>query len=258
MIVSINGGGDAAGAGGGINQISITAGGTVRTSIDANSVQGAPSFTEAFSRCGGPMTLVVDESGSIGSCHRRGARRCSPFRPGARRHTGQAPDRAVRLGVRRAGLVGLAPLLRHDPTGGRRSTARSDRRPAIEGQHQLGGRPVPDVLPGRRIDGSDHSGDRRVLHRRCADNGAPCPASDSGSASCSAARPRRPMAGLERLQVQPGGVQPGGLHRQQVPAQRPPRRCRRRQRHHPVVRLDRRPRRRLPHRHGARFLQPRA
>jgi hypothetical protein len=67
VIVSINGGGDAAGAGGGINQISITAGGTVRTSIDANSVQGAPSFTEAFSRCGGPMTLVVDESGSIGS-----------------------------------------------------------------------------------------------------------------------------------------------------------------------------------------------
>ena len=50
VIVSINGGGDAAGAGGGINQVSITAGGTVRTSIDANSVQGAPSFTEAFSR----------------------------------------------------------------------------------------------------------------------------------------------------------------------------------------------------------------
>ena len=53
-------------AGGGINQISITAGGTVRPSIDANSVQGAPSFTEAWSRCGGPMTPVVDESGSIG------------------------------------------------------------------------------------------------------------------------------------------------------------------------------------------------
>jgi hypothetical protein len=67
VIVSINGGGDSAGAGGGVNQISITAGGTVRTSIDANSVQGAPTFTEAFSRCGGPMTLVVDESNSIGS-----------------------------------------------------------------------------------------------------------------------------------------------------------------------------------------------
>jgi len=67
VIVSINGGGDAAGAGGGLNQISITAGGTVRQTIKANSVQGAPSFTEARSRCGGPMTLVVDESGSIGS-----------------------------------------------------------------------------------------------------------------------------------------------------------------------------------------------
>ena len=67
VIVSINGGGDADGAGGGINQVSITAGGTVRTTIDANSVQGAPSFTEAFSRCGGPMTLVVDESNSIGT-----------------------------------------------------------------------------------------------------------------------------------------------------------------------------------------------
>ena len=67
VVVSINGGGDAAGAGGGLNQISITAGGTVRQTIDANSVQGAPSFTEARSRCGGPMTLVVDESGSIGS-----------------------------------------------------------------------------------------------------------------------------------------------------------------------------------------------
>ncbi len=67
MIVSINGGGDAAGAGGGINQISITAGGTVRTEIAANSVQGAPSFVEARSRCGGPMTVVVDESNSIGS-----------------------------------------------------------------------------------------------------------------------------------------------------------------------------------------------
>lgn len=67
VIVSINGGGDSEGAGGGINQISITAGGTVRTTIDAKSVQGTPSFVEARSRCGGPITLVIDESGSIGS-----------------------------------------------------------------------------------------------------------------------------------------------------------------------------------------------
>ena len=67
VIVSINGGGDADGAGGGINQISITAGGTVRNVIDAKSLQGTPSFVEARSRCGGPITLVIDESGSIGS-----------------------------------------------------------------------------------------------------------------------------------------------------------------------------------------------
>jgi hypothetical protein len=67
VVVTINGGGDTPGAGGGINQISITAGGTTRTVIDANSIQGAPSFAEARSRCGGPMALVIDESNSIGS-----------------------------------------------------------------------------------------------------------------------------------------------------------------------------------------------
>ncbi len=67
VIVSITGGGKHAGAGGGINQISITAGGTVRSQIDASSVQGAPTFVEARSRCGGPMTVIVDESNSIGT-----------------------------------------------------------------------------------------------------------------------------------------------------------------------------------------------
>ncbi len=67
VVVTINGGGDDPGAGGGINQISITAGGTTRTVIDANSIQGAPSFAEARSRCGGPMALVIDESNSIGA-----------------------------------------------------------------------------------------------------------------------------------------------------------------------------------------------
>ena len=67
MIVSINGGGDSEGSGGGLNQISITAGGTSRSTIDANSTQGTPSFIEAISRCGGPVTLIVDESGSISS-----------------------------------------------------------------------------------------------------------------------------------------------------------------------------------------------
>jgi len=67
VVVTINGGGSSLGAGGGINQISITAGGAVRSTIDANSVQGAPTFTSVRSRCGGAITVVVDESNSIGS-----------------------------------------------------------------------------------------------------------------------------------------------------------------------------------------------
>lgn len=67
VVVTINGGGDAAGAGGGSNQISISAGGTNRTMIDGTSVQGAPTLIAARSRCGGPITLIVDESTSIGS-----------------------------------------------------------------------------------------------------------------------------------------------------------------------------------------------
>ena len=66
VVVTVNGGGSSAGAGGGTNQISITAGGTYRNQIPAASLQGAPSFIEARSKCGGPMTLVVDESNSIG------------------------------------------------------------------------------------------------------------------------------------------------------------------------------------------------
>jgi len=66
VVVTINGGGRVDGAGGGINQISITAGGTRRSEIDASSLQGAPSFVEARSRCGGAMVLIVDESNSIG------------------------------------------------------------------------------------------------------------------------------------------------------------------------------------------------
>ena len=66
VIVTIDGGGSSAGAGGGRNQISITAGGTSREDINAKSMLGAPSFVAAKSRCGGPITLVIDESGSIG------------------------------------------------------------------------------------------------------------------------------------------------------------------------------------------------
>lgn len=66
VIVTIDGGGSVADAGGGVNRISITAGGTTRRVIDGSSMVGAPSFVEARSLCGGPMSLLIDESNSIG------------------------------------------------------------------------------------------------------------------------------------------------------------------------------------------------
>lgn len=68
VVVTINGGGDAAGAGGGRNQISLSAGGTNRqTNLSTDDLSGAPTFTAARSRCGGNFGVVVDNSGSIGS-----------------------------------------------------------------------------------------------------------------------------------------------------------------------------------------------
>lgn len=67
VVVTINGGGDSDGAGGGLNRISITAGGTSRSTIPADSIVNAPTFTQARSRCGGPIALIIDDSGSIGS-----------------------------------------------------------------------------------------------------------------------------------------------------------------------------------------------
>ncbi len=67
LIVTINGGGDAPGKGGGTNQITLSAGNADLETIDATSLSGTPSFTAARSRCGGYITLVVDESTSIGS-----------------------------------------------------------------------------------------------------------------------------------------------------------------------------------------------
>ena len=66
VIVTINGGGRFEDGGGGTNRISITAGGTTRRVIDGSSMVGAPSFVEARSLCGGPMSLLIDESNSIG------------------------------------------------------------------------------------------------------------------------------------------------------------------------------------------------
>lgn len=66
VVVTVNGGGTATGSSGGSSQMSFTAGGTQRNTINADSVTGAPSFTEARSRCGGNYGLIIDTSGSIG------------------------------------------------------------------------------------------------------------------------------------------------------------------------------------------------
>ena len=42
VVVTINGGGDADGRGGGINQISLTAGGTTRSTLPKDSTRNAP------------------------------------------------------------------------------------------------------------------------------------------------------------------------------------------------------------------------
>ncbi|WP_394937157.1 hypothetical protein [uncultured Ilumatobacter sp.] len=64
IVVTIDGGGVEDDAGGGVNRVSITAGGTTLGDIKAAKVTG-PSFAEARSRCGGPITIIVDDSGSI-------------------------------------------------------------------------------------------------------------------------------------------------------------------------------------------------
>lgn len=66
ILVTINGGGSGDGAGGGANSVKLTAGGRTSEEIapDAFTV---PSFVRSQSRCGGPVTLVVDSSGSVGS-----------------------------------------------------------------------------------------------------------------------------------------------------------------------------------------------
>ncbi len=64
VVVTINGGGQSAGGGGGENTVSLTAGGRVTSEIDADTFD-VPSFVRSGSRCGGPISLLVDTSGSI-------------------------------------------------------------------------------------------------------------------------------------------------------------------------------------------------
>ena len=68
VVVTINGGGDVAGTGGGVNQISLSAGGTERKAdLATNSVSFNQTLTAARTRCGGNFGLIVDTSLSISS-----------------------------------------------------------------------------------------------------------------------------------------------------------------------------------------------
>lgn len=68
VTVTVNGGGDLAGAGGGADTITLTAGGVNReTELGTTNITGAPTFAATRSRCGGNFGLIVDTSGSIGS-----------------------------------------------------------------------------------------------------------------------------------------------------------------------------------------------
>lgn len=62
VMVTVNSGGAE-----GATTISITAGGSYRDELPAISMQNAPDFVAARSRCGGPLTLVIDKSNSITS-----------------------------------------------------------------------------------------------------------------------------------------------------------------------------------------------
>lgn len=66
VTVTINGGGDIAGAGGGIDSITLTAGGTNRQpNLSTGALSASPTFAATRSRCGGNFGLLVDTSGSI-------------------------------------------------------------------------------------------------------------------------------------------------------------------------------------------------
>jgi len=68
VTVTINGGGDVAGAGGGEDSITLSAGGTDRLpDLSTSNFSDPPSFGATRSRCGGNFVMLVDTSGSIGS-----------------------------------------------------------------------------------------------------------------------------------------------------------------------------------------------
>ncbi len=68
VVVTIDGGLGArvTGAGGGVDTITLTAGGTSMETIEATQPPGSPSFVREGTRCGGSISILVDDSNSIG------------------------------------------------------------------------------------------------------------------------------------------------------------------------------------------------
>jgi len=64
--IFVNGGGIGDGASGGTDEIILSAKGVVSETIEPDSATN-PLFARAKSRCGGPMTLLIDSSSSIGA-----------------------------------------------------------------------------------------------------------------------------------------------------------------------------------------------
>jgi prepilin-type N-terminal cleavage/methylation domain-containing protein len=64
VLVTVNGGGTFEGAGGGEQDVNLTAGGRTTEEIEADAFT-PPAFVRSRSRCGGPITLIIDDSGSI-------------------------------------------------------------------------------------------------------------------------------------------------------------------------------------------------
>ena len=255
VIVSINGGGDSEGAGGGINQISITAGGTVRTEIDAKSIQGTPSFVEARSRCGGPITLVIDESGSIGSTA------INDVKAGVRTFVQAVAGTPVKLQVVRfdtkASILGSSDWHHYfDMTNQADVDALLA---AINGLSSKSSTNWEDALFRTFYEADGSTTGQMPETVVFFTDGVPTTERLSNRASPGVLPAEPPAAGLPwpsstGSAYTPGRLQPGGLHRQQVPPQRADDRRGRRSRRQQELDVDLRSRSRLPADLGARLV----
>ena len=95
IVVTINGGATGGDTAGGTSSVSLTAGGVLTSDIAPDDFT-VPSFVRAKSRCGGPVTLIVDDSG-IDRRRRvdRGRARRAELHRGVPRHPDAGPGHPV-------------------------------------------------------------------------------------------------------------------------------------------------------------------